>query len=174
MAILTFSGSDRTVQDREGVQRILHEAGIVFEVWGANRLPRSLGARNLSDAEKQAVLAEFAGEIALLNRTRGYTTADVVTLYPDTPDLDALLAKFDRRHTHSDDEVRFIAQGSGTFHLCPSTGPHAGQVIRAEVHPGDFLLVPKGYPHWFTLGPDRQITAVRLFTDPAGWVAHYC
>jgi 1,2-dihydroxy-3-keto-5-methylthiopentene dioxygenase len=173
MAILTFSGSDRTIQDREGVQRTLHEAGIVYEVWGTNRLPRSLGARNLSDAEKQAVLAEFAGEIALLNRTRGYTTADVVTLYPDTPDLDALLAKFDRRHTHSDDEVRFIAQGSGTFHLCPSTGPHAGQVIRAEVHPGDFLLVPKGYPHWFTLGPARQITAVRLFTDPAGWVAHY-
>lgn len=173
MAILRFPGTDRIVRDLETAKKILHEAGIIYEIWGTNRLPKNLSARNLSDDEKQAVLTEFKSEIDLLNQTRGYRTADVVTLYPDTPNLDVMLAKFDKRHLHTDDEVRFIAQGSGVFTLCPETGPYAGASIDVEVHPGDFLIVPANYKHWFNLTKERQITAIRLFVDPAGWVAHY-
>jgi 1,2-dihydroxy-3-keto-5-methylthiopentene dioxygenase len=51
--------------------------------------------------------------------------------------------------------------------------PANGDVIDAELHPGDFITVPANYKHFFTLCADRQITAIRIFTDPAGWVANY-
>ena len=169
MPILRHRATGHEIRDLPSVVRTLGEAGVVYERWGTERLPASLASRNLSDAEKQQVLAAFAPEIERLSRERGYRTADVVTLYPDTPNLDALLAKFDKPHIHTDDEVRFVVQGRGVFTLFPEKG----EPIDAELHPGDFITVPKNYKHYFTLCADKQITAIRIFTDPAGWVANY-
>ena len=38
---------------------------------------------------------------------------------------------------------------------------------------GDLLSVPKGTPHWFDGGETADFTCIRVFTDPAGWEAHY-
>ena len=169
MATLTFRNSKRTVTDPAEVSKALKAANVIYEKWGTERLPKSLSSRNLSDAEKQAVLKAFDADIQRLYKERGYKTADVVTLYPDTPNIDAMLAKFDKKHLHTDDEVRFVVQGRGVFTLFPEKG----EPIDAELHPGDFITVPKNYKHYFTLCDDKQITAIRIFTDPAGWVANY-
>jgi 1,2-dihydroxy-3-keto-5-methylthiopentene dioxygenase len=169
MATLTFRNSKRTVTDRAEVEKVLKAANVIYEVWGTERLPKDLSSRNLGDAEKQALLKAFDADIQRLYRERGYKTADVVTLYPDTPNIDAMLAKFDKNHFHTDDEVRFIVQGRGVFTLFPKDG----EPIDAELHPGDFITVPANYKHYFTLCADKQITAIRIFTDPAGWVANY-
>ena len=169
MAALTFRDSKRTVTDRAGVEKALKAAGVIYEVWGTERLPKSLSSRNLSQEEKDQLLKAFDAELKRLYQTRGYKTADVVTLYPDTPNLDVMLAKFDKNHIHTDDEVRFIVQGRGVFTLFPK----GGEAIDAELHPGDFITVPANYKHYFKLCADRQITAIRVFTDPAGWVANY-
>jgi 1,2-dihydroxy-3-keto-5-methylthiopentene dioxygenase len=169
MAALTFRDSKRTVTDRAGVEKALKAAGVIYEVWGTERLPKSLSSRNLSQEEKDQLLKAFDSELQRLYKTRGYKTADVVTLYPDTPNLDVMLAKFDKNHIHTDDEVRFIVQGRGVFTLFPK----GGEAIDAELHPGDFITVPANYKHYFKLCADRQITAIRVFTDPAGWVANY-
>jgi len=34
---------------------------------------------------------------------------------PATPNLEAMLARFDKEHTHDEDEVRFILSGRGIF-----------------------------------------------------------
>ncbi len=169
MATLTFRDSKRRITDRAEVEKAMKSIGVIYEVWGTERLPKDLSSRNLSDAEKQALLKAFDPEIQKLYKTRGYKTADVVTLYPDTPNLDVMLAKFDKKHIHTDDEVRFIVQGRGVFTLFPENG----EAIDAELAPGDFITVPGNYKHLFTLCDDRQITAIRIFLDPAGWVAHY-
>lgn len=169
MAILTNRATRKVIRQRAEVEQAMRDADVIYEVWGTERLPASLSSRNLSEAEKQQVLKAFDGEIQRLYKTRGYKTADVVTLYPDTPNLDAMLAKFDKKHLHTDDEVRFVVQGRGVFTLFPANG----EVIDAELQPGDFITVPANYKHYFTLCPDRQITAIRIFTDPAGWVANY-
>ncbi len=169
MATLTFRESNRTVTDRAAVEKAMKDIGVIYEVWGTERLPANLSSRNLSDDEKKQLLKAFDPEIQRLYKERGYQTADVVTLYPDTPNLDAMLAKFDKKHIHTDDEVRFIVQGRGVFTLFPE----GSEPIDAELHPGDFITVPGDYKHLFTLCDDRQITAIRIFTDPAGWVAHY-
>jgi len=76
----------------------------------------------------------------------------------ETPGLETMLARFDKEHTHSEDEVRFILAGRGIFFLNLD-----GKVISVEVHPGDMLRVPQGTTHWFTLCADRRIRAIRGF-----------
>jgi hypothetical protein len=41
------------------------------------------------------------------------------------------------------------------------------------VQPGDYLRIPAGVEHRFTLTASRRIKALRLFADTAGWVAQY-
>ena len=42
---------------------------------------------------------------------------------PETPNLDAMLARFSSEHRHDEDEVRFIVEGRGVFHIHPQDGP---------------------------------------------------
>ena len=48
-----------------------------------------------------------------------------------------------------------------------------GPVIAIECEPGDLIRVPRGTWHWFDLCGDRNIRAIRLFQDKAGWTPHY-
>jgi 1,2-dihydroxy-3-keto-5-methylthiopentene dioxygenase len=80
-----------------------------------------------------------------------------------------MLAKFSKEHTHTEDEVRFILQGRGVFHINPGDRP----VFGIEVWAGDLISVPLGTRHWFDLCGDRRIRAIRLFQDTSGWTPHY-
>jgi 1,2-dihydroxy-3-keto-5-methylthiopentene dioxygenase len=91
-----------------------------------------------------------------------------VSLTPDHPQAAAIRAKFLNEHTHSEDEVRFFVRGSGDFVL------HVGgKVWAAHCVQGDLLSVPAGTRHWFDAGERPSFTALRIFTDPAGWVADF-
>ncbi|MGH9827989.1 MAG: 1,2-dihydroxy-3-keto-5-methylthiopentene dioxygenase, partial [Blastocatellia bacterium] len=46
-------------------------------------------------------------------------------------------------------------------------------VVGIEVASGDLIRVPRGTLHWFNLCSDRTVRTIRLFKDPAGWVAVY-
>ena len=96
-------------------------------------------------------------------------TADVIDVGPQTPGLDAMLAKFDREHWHDEDEVRFTIAGHGLFHI---NSEELG-VVAIEVEAGDMIRVPRGIKHWFNLCGDRRIRAIRLFQDVSGWTPHY-
>ena len=99
---------------------------------------------------------------------RGYAVAEVVRIARGTPDTAPMRAKFLSEHIHSEDEARLFAEGSGAFYL------HlGGKVLVMVCGRGDYLRVPAGTRHWFDMGPDPDFTAVRLFTDPAGWVANF-
>ena len=80
-----------------------------------------------------------------------------------------MLDKFNREHTHSEDEVRFTISGNGVFLIHPDAGP----VFGIHVESGDLINVPQGTRHWFDLCDDRTIRCIRLFLDPAGWAPHY-
>ena len=105
-----------------------------------------------------------AREIDALKARGGYVTADVIDVKPDTPNLDMMLAKFSREHWHDEDEVRFIIEGRGLFHV----HPEQGDVFAIEVEAGDLIRVPRGTHHWFDLCADRRIRAIRLFQDTLG------
>jgi 1,2-dihydroxy-3-keto-5-methylthiopentene dioxygenase len=103
-----------------------------------------------------------------MKRKGGYVTADVIDVNHATPNLEEMLAKFDKEHTHDEDEVRFILAGRGIFFLALD-----GRIASVEVGPGDMLRVPRGTAHWFTLCEDRRIRAIRWFQETSGWVPRY-
>jgi len=120
------------------------------------------------EADADAVLAAYAPFLAAERAARGYQTADVIRLARGTPDTAPMRAKFLSEHTHAEDEARLFAHGSGAFYL------HVGgKVLVVVCDRGDYLRVPAGTRHWFDMGPDPELSAVRLFTDPAGWVANF-
>jgi 1,2-dihydroxy-3-keto-5-methylthiopentene dioxygenase len=148
------------IEDEAEIAASLASLGIDYERWDLSRVS--------ADAPADAVLAAYADEIDAMKQRGGYVTADVIDVTPETPNLDAMLARFDKEHTHSEDEVRFILAGRGIFFL------HIGaQVVSVEVGSGDMLRVPNGTTHWFTLCDDRRIRAIRWFQDTTGWTPRY-
>lgn len=162
MAMVRIPDEDRSLRDPHAVAEYLARMGIDYERWEPTHPVDP-------DAPPDAALSAYAAEIEKLKTRGGYVSADVIDIHPDTPGLEAMLAKFNREHWHGEDEVRLIIRGRGLFHIRPRQGP----VVAIEVETGDLIRVPAGTWHWFDLCADRQIRAIRLFQDPAGWVPHY-
>ena len=162
MAILTIPDEGRTLSDPGEVACYLAGIGIDYNRWEPSH-PIERGA------SQEEILEAYRDEIEKLKARGGYVTADVIDVNPQTPGLDAMLAKFNREHWHDEDEVRFIIHGRGLFNIQPKEGP----VVAIEVEAGDLIRVPRGTHHWFNLCADREIRAIRLFQDPAGWAPNY-
>ena len=162
MALVRIPDNDQTLSDKRAITEHLARFGIDYERW-----PPSHSISD--DAPAEEILATYAKEIDQLKARGGYVTADVIDVNPETPGLEAMLAKFRREHWHDEDEVRFIIAGHGLFHIHPAQQP----VISIEVEAGDLIRVPRGTWHWFDLCGDRRIRAIRLFQDVAGWTPHY-
>jgi 1,2-dihydroxy-3-keto-5-methylthiopentene dioxygenase len=161
MAVLHFPETNQKIEDEWEIRSTLGAVGIDYERWSLDRVPQDCCSADL-------VLDLYRDEIEQMKRSGGYVTADVIDVKPETPGLEAMLARFDKEHTHSEDEVRFILAGRGIFFL------HlGGKVYSVEVGPGDMLRVPRGTTHWFTLCEDRRIRAIRWFQDTTGWTPHY-
>jgi 1,2-dihydroxy-3-keto-5-methylthiopentene dioxygenase len=116
----------------------------------------------------ETILAAYKPYLDELIGERGAGSADVIKLTPDHPQAAALRQKFLSEHIHTEDEVRFFVHGSGNFimHL-------DGKVYDAHCTQGDLISVPAGVRHWFDAGPEPFFTALRVFTDTSGWVAHF-
>ena len=162
MALLTIPDEKRTLRDAKEITTYLSILGIRYERWEPS-------APVPPTASADAILAAYKPQIDELKAQGGYVTADVIDVNPQTPGLDAMLARFNIEHWHDEDEVRFILAGRGVFHVHPNLGP----VIAIEVEAGDLIRVPLGTHHWFDLCSDRRIRAIRLFQDPSGWTPHY-
>ena len=162
VAVLSIPDEKRSVREQNEVRDYLQSIGIEYERW---QLPVSLPI----DASAEQILSAFSEQIDELKRRGGYVTADVIDVHADTPGLHAMLAKFNIEHTHDEDEVRYIIEGRGLFHIHPQQGP----VVAIEVEAGDLIRVPRGTLHWFDLCGDRRIRAIRLFQDKSGWTPHY-
>ena len=144
--------------------RIAHELnaiGVRFERWAAD-------AQLEPGADQAAVIQAYRSCIERLQRECGYKAVDVIRVERGTPNTEAMRKKFLDEHRHAEDEVRFFVEGRGAFYL------HAGsRVYQTICVKGDLISVPAGTTHWFDMGPDPEFTAIRLFVNPDGWVAHF-
>jgi 1,2-dihydroxy-3-keto-5-methylthiopentene dioxygenase len=162
MASIYIADEDRTISDLAAITNFLAPHGIWYEHWDvAGRLPDA--------PTDQQILDTYKYEIEKLNARGGFITADVINVSASTPNLDAMLAKFDKEHTHDEDEVRFTVSGKGVFHIHPD----GGSVFEITVESGDLINVPRGTRHWFNLCTDRHIRCIRLFQDKSGWTPLY-
>ncbi|HYK04466.1 MAG TPA: cupin domain-containing protein [Thermoanaerobaculia bacterium] len=113
-----------------------------------------------------------SGRAAMLDaikREHGYVDEDFVELGPQTPDLEAICAKFDKEHFHTEDEVRFVVAGAGIFDV----RDEADRWIRIEVDEGDMIVIPANTHHRFSLTEQKHIRCMRLFANHEGWAPIY-
>jgi len=162
MALIRIPAEDRSIRDVAELRAFLADAGIDYEHTEPD-VPLRPGA------PADEVLAAYKPKIDELKARGGYVTADVIDVMPTTPGLDAMLAKFNSEHWHDEDEVRFIVEGRGLFHVHAPGKPG----FAVEVEAGDLIRGPKGTLHLFYFCGDRRIRAIRLFQDPSGWTPHY-
>jgi len=145
MATLNIPDEKKTLSEFEQVRAHLATMGIDYERWR----PAHEVATGASVAE---ILAAYSPEIERLKAQGGYVTADVIDVTPQTPGLEAMLNRFNSEHWHDEDEVRFIIEGRGIFHI----HPREGNVVSITVEAGDLLRVPRGTWHWFDLCEERR------------------
>ena len=147
--------------NQAAISRKLATIDVLFEQWTANQ---PLGERDSNDK----ILAAYSDPVDRLRSRYGFQSADVISVQPDHPDREALRKKFLDEHTHSDFEVRFFVRGQGLFYI------HVDDKVYCVLcEKGDLISVPANTRHWFDMGTRPQLTCIRLFTTPEGWVANY-
>jgi 1,2-dihydroxy-3-keto-5-methylthiopentene dioxygenase len=171
MAILRAEDGT-TYTQTEDIARELAALNVNLARWsvGDDREIHALLAKEaLDDWEKEQVLQALDGYFEQLKQEAGYHSRDLIVLHPNIPNLEAMLSKFERCHTHADDEVRYIIDGEGVFGFVGPEGQQMELTIQAE----EYINVPAGTQHWFYLTPARRIKAVRYFSGTEGWVPEY-
>ena len=114
--------------------------------------------------------------LAAVKAARGYSFEDTVRLSRATlgDAYDAKMAIFYAEHIHSDEEVRYVLEGSGYFDVRAEravAGLEAGCWVRVATRRGDMIVLPAGIYHRFTLDEEECITANRLFVGEPVWRA---
>jgi 1,2-dihydroxy-3-keto-5-methylthiopentene dioxygenase len=170
MAFVTIQDSKKTLSDVQEIRDFLGYHGVTYDAWPIVDTLGALAKKDLlSPDEKTQVLGQYKDQLDRLKVEKGYIQNDMVCLCPTTPQINDLLSKFDRDHYHTDDEVRFIFSGRGIFGF----EGKKSEKFMIEVVAGDYIVIPKLGWHWFTLGENRDIKAIRLFQDMSGWVPVY-
>jgi 1,2-dihydroxy-3-keto-5-methylthiopentene dioxygenase len=114
-------------------------------------------------------VSDYQADLDRIKQANNYVAQDIVELNPNTPNLNVILAKFDKEHLHTDDEVRFVLAGNGIFDIRSVDD----RWMRVEVAAGDYISVPANRYHQFFLKEDQMIRCVRLFKDNTGWTPFY-
>lgn len=170
MAVVTIRESGQRIEGNDAIGSFLARYGIDYGQWDIGGVPKALTSKDLLTAEdKQQILESLHDRIEEEKRKVDYQSADVVALCPTLPNLDAILEPFSREHYHTENEIRLVVDGAGVFSINPRTEP----AFDVAMVPGDFISVPAGTWHWFNLGSERRIKAVRIFESMDGWAAIY-
>jgi len=131
--------------------------------FGADKL------REFGVVHERIPVSARAAELARIKEQHGYRDEDEVSLSVDTPNLEAICAKFDKEHYHTLDEVRFVVDGEGIFDVRDKKD----RWVRIHVDKGDLIIIPANTYHRFFLTDTKNIRCVRLFLNNDGWAPLY-
>lgn len=147
--------------DKAGDQRLPHKQDPNIECTTA-RLAE-LGVLHWTlDADK------FEGdpELEKIRQERGYSYQDIITVSPEKlANYEDKIKSFFEEHMHTDEEIRYILEGSGYFDVRAQDE----KWIRISMGKGDMITLPAGMYHRFTLDDKNYIKAMRLFVGEPVW-----
>lgn len=135
----------------DDIAATLAEQGVRFERW--QPVPIEQGA---SDAE---LIATYQAQIDAL----GYRSVEVLRVTADHAQKDEQRAQCLDERRYSEDDVRFFIAGQGLFALRIDNYVYA---VRCEKN--DLLVIPAGTAHWFDMGENPHLVALRLFNTVKG------
>ncbi|GAB4820577.1 hypothetical protein N2152v2_007623 [Parachlorella kessleri] len=103
--------------------------------------------------------------LAAIKKVRGYTYEDLISIHPDTlPNYEEKIKSFYQEHLHTDEEIRYIVDGSGYFDV----RDNEDRWIRIWTRKGDLIIVPAGIYHRFTLDTSNYIKVVNCMWRQLG------
>lgn len=109
------------------------------------------------------------GVVDQIKKERGYNYEDVVEISEEKlPNYAELVKKFYAEHVHTDEEIRYAAEGSGYFDVRNTQD----EWIRIHLRRGEMIVLPAGIYHRFTLDSKKYIKARRFFCGEPVWTAH--
>ncbi|KAF7303351.1 1,2-dihydroxy-3-keto-5-methylthiopentene dioxygenase [Mycena indigotica] len=119
----------------------------------------------------QIPVAGYEEKLDGIARERGYKNSDTIDVSREGMGevYEAKIKGFFQEHMHEDEEIRYILSGSGFFDVRETP---SDAWIRVAAEPGDFLILPAGIYHRFTLDERDNIKALRLFQDEPKWIPH--
>lgn len=105
-------------------------------------------------------------QLAAIRKARGYNYDDCITCTPAClPDYEKKIKSFYEEHLHTDEEIRYIVDGSGYFDVRDLRD----RWVRIVSKKGTMLVIPEGIYHRFTLDENNFIKALRLFCGVPVW-----
>ncbi len=138
----------------DDIAATLAEHGVRFECSPTEALVRpGAGLQEVSEA--------YRVQIDRLMTERGYQALDVISVDSDHPLKAQLRAGLlDEQHNVAS-EARWFVAGRGLLTL------HIGDYVYAVLcERGDLITIPAGMGHWFDMGEQPRVVAVRLFDRP--------
>ncbi|CAM9470572.1 unnamed protein product [Discosporangium mesarthrocarpum] len=126
----------------------------------------SIGVLNWKlDADKY----EDDPELQKIRDERGYSYMDIITVSPEKlPNYEAKIKGFFEEHMHTDEEIRYLLEGSGYFDVRDKED----RWIRISMRKGDMITLPAGIYHRFTLDETNYVKAMRLFVGDPIWTPY--
>jgi 1,2-dihydroxy-3-keto-5-methylthiopentene dioxygenase len=164
MAVLNIPDQNIQITEVAEIRAFLEKRGVWFDQWQASV--------SFDDgADQDTVLNAYAHVLKPYMESNGYKTADVININSQTPNYEAVRAKFLSEHQHTEDEVRFFVDGQGKFWFNLENDEPIFNVL---CQAGDLISVPAMTKHWFDAGKENPfVKTIRVFIDQSGWVPHY-
>ncbi|KAI0295052.1 1,2-dihydroxy-3-keto-5-methylthiopentene dioxygenase [Multifurca ochricompacta] len=146
-----------------GDQRLDHDSGTPVDLEYLRRLGLFLLTIPLDTV--------WEPEIDQIAKQQGYKFRDImdITKHGLGDHFESSLKMYFTEHMHDEKEIRYILSGSGFWDIREY---QTEEWIRIEVVPGDFLIIPPGIYHRFTLGQSNEIKALRLTKEIPNYNSH--
>ncbi|KHN74335.1 1,2-dihydroxy-3-keto-5-methylthiopentene dioxygenase [Toxocara canis] len=151
------------VEKEELIEKVCEERGYKF------RDELVISKEKLSNYEEEIPVVEKEELIEKVCEERGYKFRDELVISKEKlSNYEEEIKKFFEEHMHTDEEARYVLDGSGYFDV----RNHNDEWIRIAVQPGDAVILPPGIFHRFTPDHRDYVHFLRLFKDNQQWVAH--
>lgn len=104
-------------------------------------------------------------QLKIICKERNYVNSDLKEISPKIDKYDELRNIFATEHIHSDEEIRYVLEGSGYFDV----RDRENRWIRIHVTKGDLLILPEGIYHRYVPDITNYIHVMRLFQNEPKW-----